>query len=162
MPADSHFEGDPLLRKGVSALIVNSRNELLLVNLNSFEDHFFAVPGGGLDNNESTEEGIYREIKEELGISMQSLELVGICKEPVQFIFKTKKLHRNGITFDGSERYFLGFKFIGDDSEIKLQKDEVRSYKWVAYEDLKDYLLFDNQLEETQEKLLELFPLLNN
>jgi hypothetical protein len=34
----------------------------------------------------------------------------------------------------------------------------VRAYKWVSYNDLKEYLLFDNQLEETEEKIIELFP----
>ena len=67
-------------------------------------------------------------------------------------------MNRDGVEYDGSERYFFGFKFIGEDSEIKLQEGEIRSYKWVPYGDLKNYLLFDNQLAETAEKILELFP----
>ncbi len=144
-------------RKGVSALIINSKNEFLLVNLESFKTHFFTVPGGGLEQNETLEEAVYREIEEELGIGRQSLELVGMSKEPIEHIFKTKKLIRNSIQYDGSERYFFGFKFIGEDSEIKLQEGEVRSYKWSLYEDLKDYLLFDNQLDDTTQKIVELF-----
>ena len=104
------------------------------------------------------EEAGYREIKEELGIGKQSLELLGFCKESLKIKFRTKKLIRNGVEYDGSERYFFGFKFIGEDSEIKLQEAEIRSYKWVSFDDLKDYLLFDNQLAETTEKILELFP----
>lgn len=146
-----------LFRKGVSALITNSKNEFLLVNLESFAEHFFAIPGGGLESNESITDAVYREIQEELGIDKQSLELVGMCKEPLQFKFKTKKLNRDGIEYDGSERYFFGFKLIGNESNIKLQKGEIRSYKWVSYDNLKDYLLFDNQLKETSEKLLEVF-----
>ncbi len=156
---ENYFEEKKqLFRKGVSALVMNNKNEFLLVNLESFKDHFFAIPGGGLDANESIGDAAYREIQEELGITKQSLKLIGVCKEPLQFIFKTKKLYRDGIEYDGSERYFFGFKFIGNDSEIKLQEGEIRSYKWVSYEKLKDHLLFDNQLKDTQEKLLELFP----
>ncbi len=146
-----------LFRKGVSALIMNNKNEFLLVNLESFKNHFFAIPGGGLDGNESTSDAVYREIQEELGITRQSLELVGACEESLKLIFKTKKLQRDGIEYDGSERYFFGFKFIGNDGEIKLQEGEVRSYKWVSYGELKNYLLFDDQLKNTQEKILELF-----
>lgn len=47
---------------------------------------------------------------------------------------------------------------LGDD-EIILQESEVRAYKWVPFNDLKEYLLFDNQLQETTEKIVELFPL---
>jgi len=153
-------EGKELFRKGVSALIINDKNEFLLVNLVSFKTHFFAIPGGGLEGKETLEESVYREIKEELGIGKQSLELLGLSREPIQFKFKTKKLNRDDIEYDGSERYFFGFKFIGKDSEIKLQEGEIRTYKWVSYNDLKDYLLFDNQLTETKEKIHELFPLI--
>ena len=145
-----------LFRKGVSALIVNSEKEFLLVNLESFEKHFFAVPGGGLDDNEHTDDAVYREVQEELGITRQSLEYIGACKEPLQFAFKTKKLHRNGREYDGSERYFFGFKFTGRDADIRLAEGEIRSYIWSPYEKLREYLLFENQLEDTQKKILEI------
>ena len=38
-----------MYRKGVSALIMNKNKELLLVNLMSFEEKYFAIPGGGLE-----------------------------------------------------------------------------------------------------------------
>ena len=147
-----------LFRKGVSALIINDKNEFLLVNLESFETRFFAIPGGGLESGETLEEAMYREIKEELGIEKQSLEFLGTSKEPIQFLFKTRKLDRDGITYDGSERHFFAFRFVGEDSAIKLQEGEIRAYKWVSYDNLKSHLLFDNQLEETSEKILELLP----
>lgn len=147
-----------MYRKGVSALIINNREEFLLVNLESFETIFFAIPGGGLEENETLEKAVYREIEEEVGINRKSLELVSIGKMPLIFKFKTIKLNRGGKEYEGSERHFFGFRFIGNDSEIILQDGEVRSYKWVSFSELKNYLLFDNQLEETVEKILELFP----
>ena len=147
-----------MFRKGVSALIINSDQEFLIVNLESFEARFFAIPGGGLDEGETLEEAVYREIKEELGITRESLELVGVSQEPLQVRFRTKKLIRDGIEYEGSERYFLGFRFTGNTSEITPQKGEVRSYKWSSFEELRNYLLFDNQLQETIDKILELFP----
>ena len=149
-----------MFRKGVSALIINKKQEFLLVNLESFEPHFFAIPGGGLENDESLVDAAYREIEEEVGINKKSLEFIGQCKEPLQFKFKTIKLNRDGKEYEGSERYFFGFQFIGNDDEIRLQESEVRAYKWVSFNNLKEYLLFDNQLKETSEKLLELFPTL--
>lgn len=150
-----------MLRKGVSAIIVNKRNEFLLVNLESFEDKYFAIPGGGIEPGETMKEAVYREIKEELGIGKQLLDLIGACKEPLKFKFKTKKLYYNNIEYDGSERHFVGFKFKGDDNDIKLNKNEIRSYQWVSYNNLKDYLLFDNQLTKTSEKILKIFPFIN-
>lgn len=147
-----------MYRKGVSAIIINKNNEFLLVNLESFEEKYFAIPGGGVESKESLEEAVYRETKEELNIEKKSLLLIGKSDLPIMIKFKTIKLNRDGKEFDGMERYFFGFEFIGEDSEIKLQEAEIRSHKWVSYDDLKDYLLFDNQLAETAEKILELFP----
>lgn len=144
-------------RKGVSALILNSKNEFLLINLESFAMHFFAVPGGGTEKKETLKEAVYREIKEELGIHQDLLEPVGKSSSPLLFLFKTKKLNREGIQYDGSERHFFGFKFLGNEEDIKLQVGEVRSYRWVTFAKLKNYLLFDNQLTDTIEKIREIF-----
>jgi ADP-ribose pyrophosphatase YjhB (NUDIX family) len=53
-----------MYRKGVSALIVNENNEFLLVNLESFEEKYFAVPGGGIERGETLENAVYREMRE--------------------------------------------------------------------------------------------------
>ena len=151
-----------MYRKGVSALIINVNQEFLLVNLESFEPHFFAIPGGGLEQDESLQEAAYREIEEEVGINKKSLEFIGACKDPLKFKFKTIKMNRDGIEYEGSERYFFGFRFIGSNDEIRLQEGEVRFYKWVSFENLKDCLLFENQFEETTEKIIELFPLIKS
>lgn len=147
-----------MYRKGVSALIINQKNELLLVNLKSFEDKYFAVTGGGVESEETLEDAAYREIREELNMGKRSLQLVGQSEIPVRFKFKEIKLARNGKEYEGSERYFFGFLFLGNNNEIKLHEEEVRTYKWVPFAQLKNYLLFDNQLQETQEKILEIFP----
>lgn len=147
-----------MFRKGVSAVIINSRNEFLLVNLNSFEERFFAIPGGGIENGETLTVAVYREILEELGIKPEYLELHGEVKLPLRIIFKTPKIDRSGNKYIGSERNFFGFKFVGDDTQIKLQADEIRMFKWVPLNELDKYLLFDNQYSETLEKVIELFP----
>lgn len=146
-----------MYRKGISALIINRNKEFLLVNLKSFEDKYFAIPGGGVENAETLEEATYREIEEELGITANSLELVGKSRTPLIFKFKTIKMTRGGVEYVGSERNFFGFNFIGNEDEIKLQESEVRAHKWVPFIDLNKYLLFDNQLEESTEKILEIF-----
>jgi len=146
-----------MYRKGVAALITNSKQEFILVNLISFEEKYFAIPGGGSEEEESLEDTVYREIKEELGIEKEYLELVGKSENPLQFKFKEIKLFRNGIEYEGSEKHYFGFRFISNDNEIKLQEDEVRSYKWVPHSELKNYLLFDGQLEDTEQKIREIF-----
>src|SRR5680860_189226 len=146
----------PRFRKGSAALIINSKKEILLVNLESFADGYFTVAGGGQNSGESLLETIYRELKEELNISKEDLEFVGECNNPITFYFN-KIIIKNGVEYSGSEKFYFGFKFIGDEKIIIPNPGEVRSYKWVTYNELKKYLLFDNQLQETLEKIKEFF-----
>jgi len=146
----------PRFRKGSAALVVNSRNEFLLVNLESFKDKYFTVAGGGQDSGESLLETTYRELKEELNISKEDLEFVGECNNPIVFYFN-ETIIKEGIEYTGSEKFYFGFRFIGDEKIIIPNSGEVRSYKWVTYSELKNYLLFDNQLQETLEKIKEIF-----
>lgn len=149
-----------MYRKGVSALIINRKEELLLVNLESFESRYFAIPGGGVEEGESLEDAVYREIYEELGISRNSLELIGKSLHPLQFTFKVPKVNSDGKEYVGSERYFFGFRFIGYDNEIKLCVGEVRACKWSSFSELHKYLLFDGQLKDSVKKINEIFPFL--
>lgn len=146
-----------MYRKGVSALIVNNNNEFLLVNLESFENKYFAIPGGGVEQGETLENAVYREIYEELGIGKKSLQFVGQSNIPIKFKFKVIKMTRDGKNYEGSERYFFGFRFVSDNNEIKPKNGEIRFYKWIPFVQLKDYLLFDEQLKDTQEKIKEIF-----
>jgi hypothetical protein len=62
----------------------------------------------------------------------------------------------HGVEYIGQERTFFLVKFLGENQDIKLAEDEVRKYIWADYDDLNKYLLFEGQLESTQEKLKEL------
>lgn len=56
-----------------SALILDKKDEfvLLIQQRNRLGELYWWIPGGGLEENESTEEGINRELYEELGIKME-------------------------------------------------------------------------------------------
>ncbi len=147
-----------MYRKGVCALIINDRKEFLLVNLESFENKYFAIPGGGIEQGETLKDAVYREVREELGIKKGSLQFVGKSQTPIWIKFKAITMKCDGKTYEGSERHFFGFRFIGSNNEICPKDSEVRAYKWVSFAELKHYLLFDNQLKETLRKIAEIFP----
>ena len=54
-------------RKGVNAVVVDSNNNFLIVQKQAYGDNQWDFPGGGLDDDETLEIGILRELKEELG-----------------------------------------------------------------------------------------------
>ncbi|WP_078380427.1 NUDIX domain-containing protein [Sutcliffiella halmapala] len=61
----------------VSGLITNSNGEILLVK-NHHRDDTYEIPGGQLEEGESLEEGVLREIQEETGVEVKLYGITGI------------------------------------------------------------------------------------
>ncbi|MCL5409590.1 MAG: NUDIX domain-containing protein [Patescibacteria group bacterium] len=135
-------------RKKASGIILNSQNAMLLVQLTDYNDNEWNVPGGGIEEGESPDMAILRELKEELGTN--KFELIEQSLIVNRYDFPDELIERiiqEGKNFRGQEQIQFIFRFKGEDFEIKLQEDEIRKHKWVPLEVLKSYLLFPNQLE---------------
>lgn len=61
---------------GVFAIIFNSDNKILLAK--RIDNGVWETPGGGLEQGETPEQGIIREIKEELRLKVRVKRLIGI------------------------------------------------------------------------------------
>lgn len=103
---------------------------------------FYAFPGGGLEENETYEEGTIREIKEELGIDVEIIE----------------KLYENiANKFNKKEIYYLckyiGGKFgTGDGPEFSENPAYVDSGKYIPEiikrEEIEDILLLPQEIRD--------------
>ncbi|MFN7160992.1 MAG: NUDIX domain-containing protein [Candidatus Gracilibacteria bacterium] len=71
-------------------IVLNSKGEVFVVKHRP-ENKFWALPGGRLDNGETTRECIIREIQEELGVTLKNPELKFIVEnipvESMEFFF---------------------------------------------------------------------------
>jgi 8-oxo-dGTP pyrophosphatase MutT (NUDIX family) len=140
-------------RKGANAIVIDKNNDFLLVQKLVYDDHQWDFPGGGIDENETLEEGILRELKEELGTS--NFEIIEKSShinryewpEPTQKVaFK-----KYGIWWRGQEKHQFIIKFTGKKSEIRMQEKEIKKIKWVPYKELKNHLVFENQWEKVKQ-----------
>ena len=61
---------------GARALVVDKNNDILLVK-HTYEDYWF-IPGGGVKKNETFEQAIRRELREETGYEVNIIELFGV------------------------------------------------------------------------------------
>ncbi len=136
-------------RKKVAAVIFNNDKQVLLVQLQSYGEEDWNIPGGGIDEGEEPEVAIKRELFEELGTDkFEVLEKsdVIIEYEWPDFVV-AKRLVKEGKTYKGQTQMQFVARLIGKDSDIKLQASEIRKYKWVDYKDLEQHLNFPNQWE---------------
>ncbi len=102
-----------------TGFILNEKNQLLLLeHENRNKQKYWWFPGGGLENNEEHEDGLKREIKEELNLEVcitDSFMLKGLNPE------RTYKQH------------FVGIIRIDSNSSILLEEDGIGKlirYKW--------------------------------
>ncbi|MYW03246.1 NUDIX domain-containing protein [Streptomyces sp. SID3343] len=64
----------------VTAVVVDARGHLLMIHRT--DNDLWAIPGGGHDVGESIAETVVREVREETGIDVEVLDLVGTYTDP--------------------------------------------------------------------------------
>ncbi len=83
-------------RIGVHVLLENSKKEVLILRRSKTDKNeplHWDLPGGGLDDNEEIEIGAIREVKEETGLDVSGIKIIGaytIDDDSLQFIAKAK------------------------------------------------------------------------
>jgi 8-oxo-dGTP diphosphatase len=88
-----------------SGIILIEKNKLALIERHRAERHYFAFPGGGVDEGETLEQAAIREAEEELGIVVEIRQKVAevIFNGMPQYYFLAKKLSGEFGTGTGEE-----------------------------------------------------------
>ncbi len=102
----------PILMPAAGAAIINENNEILLQRRT--DNKCWGIPGGSMELGETFEETATREVKEETGLKVNSLELFNI--------FSGEDLHY--IYPNGDEVYITTAVFLCNDYSGDLKRDE--------------------------------------
>jgi 8-oxo-dGTP pyrophosphatase MutT (NUDIX family) len=127
------------------ALILNDKDEILLVQWGDEYENTWHFPGGRLDEGDKAIGGLKREVKEELGVEIDVLR-------PVYTKYVTKKECKY---MKESERYAVFYLAkVKEGEEIKLVDGEHVAFRWFKKSELKDVKFFMNFYKEMLEKVL--------
>lgn len=145
-------------RKKVSAIVIDKKDNFLIVQLTTYGPNDWNFPGGGINERESEEEALLRELKEELGTD--KFEVVKKRNELIKYDWPpsviARRLKAEGKLWRGQEvRQFLA-RFTGENGDIKPDQKEIREISWIKHKELKNYLHFPNQWKITKMAIKEL------
>ncbi|MFP4402049.1 MAG: RNA pyrophosphohydrolase [Candidatus Nanoarchaeia archaeon] len=116
-------------RDTVAAIIINKNNKILMCE-HIWIDNAWQFPQGGIEENESEEDALYRELYEEIGT--KNVEI--IKKMPKKITYKFPFYLKSKYLIDGQKQTYFLVHFYGDDSEIvfdKQEKPEFKKFQWV-------------------------------
>ena len=84
---DAYIPVPPTHTIGVGAVVINEKNELLMVRDRIHTSHsIYKLPGGMLEQAQSLEEGVVREVWEETGIKGKLIKMVSLLNShPYRF-----------------------------------------------------------------------------
>lgn len=139
MPADNVSAAGISWRQAARVLLLNQRNELLLVRGHDFDNttrSWWFTPGGGIDPGEDARAAAARELFEESGIEVPPNELVGpVLIRNAIFEFAEKTLHQTEQFFLG--RYF-GNKELSRSNWTAQEHEVLDELRWFSAEDLRE------------------------
>jgi 8-oxo-dGTP pyrophosphatase MutT (NUDIX family) len=98
-------------RTAVRVIIFDQDNKIAVVHAKINKYH--ELPGGGVEKDESLEEGAIRESREEAGCEVKIIQEIGVIKE----YLRDKKLI--------NETHCFTAELIGEKNKLELQKDEI-------------------------------------
>ena len=114
-------------------MFVWSGDKLLLIERRRFPEGF-AVPAGHVDGDVSFENAAKRELKEEVGLDAESIELIAEGR-------KENKCRREG----GTWHYWKLYKVVAK-GEVVRSKDETKHAGWYTVEEIRE-MAEENRLE---------------
>ena len=135
------------------AILINSNDEVLMCYSNGLQHYEF--PGGHLENNETLEEGLKREIKEETGITLDEKRI-----NPFYVIkYYCKNYHGSGKNRLVEIYYYIVYcdsKY--DDSKKQLDANEIiQNYecRYISICDLKNILIKNKKTTKENNSALD-------
>ena len=130
------MESPKRYRPNVAAVIVSSRYpfqcELFIASRSDIEGAW-QFPQGGIDEGETPEEALFRELEEEIGTG--DVEIIAEFPEWLQYDFP-QKIAQKMYPFDGqSQKYFLVRLKQNATINIATSEPEFCDYKFVSFEE---------------------------
>ena len=121
-------------RKNIGIILCNSKNELLICK--RIKENSWQVPQGGFEKNESSENAMFRELFEEIGLQKNDIAILGKTKKWLKYDLPKKYQRKtNNQLCVGQKQIWFLLRLISNDQSINLctsKNPEFDAWEWVS------------------------------
>ncbi len=136
MCSDCNFTYYHNVASAVAAIIVYQGKILLTTRAKSPGLGLLDLPGGFVDPNESLEQALSREIKEELAVNIQNWQY--ICSQPNTYLYKNIEYRTLDSVFVSEQKYPLNWVLqTSEISKVNWFRPEQINFKQIAFPSIK-------------------------
>jgi putative (di)nucleoside polyphosphate hydrolase len=124
-------------RANVGIVLCNQDNQVLWAHRLGHDDKAWQFPQGGIHEQESPVEAMYRELSEEVGLDSDQVELLGQTQDWLTYQFDHTKVTSRGDRYIGQKQKWFLLRLLADESNICLTNShpqEFDAWRWVDYD----------------------------
>lgn len=122
-------------RFNIGIIVANDNNRLLWAR--RIGQNGWQFPQGGLQDNETPEQALYRELFEELGLREEDVKILGCTRDWLHYRLPDKLIRRNTLPLCiGQKQKWYLLRLVGDEEHVHLDHTDAPEfdlYRWVTY-----------------------------
>ena len=122
-------------RPNVGIVLCNWKNEVFWGK--RIREHAWQFPQGGIKHGENPEAAMYRELKEEVGLEVQHVHILGRTREWLRYDVPDKWIRREWRgNYRGQKQIWYLLRLVGRDCDVRLRacnKPEFDAWRWSVY-----------------------------
>ncbi len=122
-------------RRNVGIILCNQQNKLFWARRANQTGWQF--PQGGMDEGETPEQAMYRELYEEIGLTSKSVEVIGRTGEWVYYDLPKRFIRSNSFPIcKGQKQIWFLLRLLDDEQKIcfeTTEKPEFDRWRWAEY-----------------------------
>ena len=122
-------------RPNVGIILANDHGQVLWAR--RVGQDAWQFPQGGINGNENPEQAMFRELKEEVGLNPDDVEVIGCTRGWLRYRLPKRMIryHSKPLCIGQKQKWFL-LRLTADDSSVSFEhspKPEFDGWRWVSY-----------------------------
>ena len=121
-------------RPNVGIIVANDQGRVLWARRIGQEAWQF--PQGGINDQETPEEALYRELHEEIGLSASNVEILACTKGWLRYKLPRRLRRQKSTSFVGQKQKWFLLKMLAGDEAVRVDRSsapEFDFWQWVTY-----------------------------